>query len=188
MCVRRKSNLSSSSSALSNFCASRSCFTGAVSLSQTYFSLPDSLSRQRATHIDSGCQTTSAQPLSTGGASGLRLRVTSHFLAPSFQRPLSGCCPRPIKMPLGSTTYAANSTRRPLTIAYPCRAFSASRRALPSALKAFRSSLVLLALASRSASTNAFASEKSTSFNAMAGSTPNSALKPRRKLAPNVGS
>ena len=63
--------------AWSNFSASRACLMGAVSLTQTYFSLPESLSFQRATQSESGCHTISAQSPSGRGASGLIFSVTS---------------------------------------------------------------------------------------------------------------
>ena len=93
---------SRSSSARSNFSASRFCFIGAVSPSHTYLSLPESLSSHRATHSASGSHTISPHSPSGRGASGLRFSVTSSWAAPCFQRPRSGCSPRPIKIPLGS--------------------------------------------------------------------------------------
>ena len=89
--------------ALSYFALSMSCFTSAVSASQTYFVLPVSLSVHFATQTESGSQTTPAQR--PGGASAPlpRLSVTSPSFTRGFHLPRSGWAPLPMNMPGGST-------------------------------------------------------------------------------------
>ena len=88
--------------ALSNFSTSFLCLMGLLSWGHTYFILSVSLSFQRAIHMDSESQSTAFQSPGGLGESGLRFSSMSLWRGPSFHLPRKGCCPRPMKMLLGS--------------------------------------------------------------------------------------
>ena len=102
-------------SAFWNFSFSRFCLRNAVSLNQTYLTLPVSLSFHLATYILLGSQVT-FQP-SGLGASGERFNVMSSWLGPSFHLPRCGWSPRPAKRHVGSAVQLATSKRWPSTSA-----------------------------------------------------------------------
>src|SRR5579863_75803 len=137
---------------------------GALSCSQTYFSLSVSLSIHFAIHIELWSRTTSFQGPGGVAADSPRLRTTSVDWTRGFQRPLIGCCPLPMKRPGGSTIQFAMSTSLPSRIAFPYFALRASLLCFLDAACDFFPSLVIPSLAAFSLSTFAKNSEKSMSW------------------------